>query len=390
MRFLPLFACLCGLLRADTVVVVPFFNHSGSANLSWIGESVAETLHDALASEGLLALDRSDRLEAYRRLSLRPGAEITHASIMKIADALDASSVIYGSYELLPAEDEKQSKGSLRLTARIIDMKRSTQSAQFSEVGAMEDLALLETRLGWQALHLLAPKSAPSQDDFLKARPAVRLDAMESYIRGLLAAAPEQQHRLFTQAARLDQHYSPPCYQLGKAAWEQKDYKTAAGWLERVTRSDAHYLEARFYFGLCRYYLGDFQTAEGALDEVSASMPLNEVFNDLGAAQSRRSNYTAAIASFRKALEGDDADPDFYFNLGYAQWRFGQFDEAAASFRAALERDPDDVETTNMLGYALKKTGPRPGDPKTEGRQRIKTNYDEAAYRQLQAELKKK
>src|SRR5512142_3460027 len=101
MRLLPLFACLCGLLQAETVVVIPFFNHSGSANLSWIGESVAETVNDALASEGLLVLDRSDRLEGYRRLSLRPGAELTHASIMKIGEALDAASVVYGSYELL-------------------------------------------------------------------------------------------------------------------------------------------------------------------------------------------------------------------------------------------------------------------------------------------------
>jgi tetratricopeptide (TPR) repeat protein len=389
MRFLPLLVCLCGLVRADTVVVIPFANHSGSANLSWIGESVAETVNDALASEGLLALDRGDRMEGYRRLSLRPGAELTHASIIKIADALDASSVIYGYYELLPADDAPQSKGSLRLTARIIDMKRSTQSAPFSEVGALEDLALLEARLGWQALHTLAPKSAPPQEDFLKARPAVRLDAMESYVRGLLSTAPEQQHRFFTQAARLDQNYSPPCYQLGKAAWEQKEYKTAAGWLERVARSDAHYLESRFYLGLCRYYLGDFQSAETALGEVSAAMPLNEVFNDLGAAQSRRGQYASAIASFRKALEGDDADPDFYFNLGYAQWRLGMFDAAVESFRASVQRSPDDAEATSLLGYALKKTAPRTGDPRTEGRQRIKTNYDEAAYRQLQAELKK-
>ena len=62
---------------------------------------------------------------------------------------------------------------------------------------------------------------------------------------------------------------------------------------------------------------------------------------------------------------------------------------AAASFRAALERNPNDSEATTLLGYAVQKAGPRPGDPKTEGRQRIKTNYDEAAYRQLQAELKK-
>src|ERR1700679_308603 len=102
LRLAALAALCCGVLPAATSLVLPFFNHAKSANLDWIGESIAESVNDSLASSGLLTLDRGDRLEAYRRLSLRAGAEITHASIVKIGQALDASSVVYGSYELLP------------------------------------------------------------------------------------------------------------------------------------------------------------------------------------------------------------------------------------------------------------------------------------------------
>src|SRR5690349_1421283 len=91
---------LCGALHAETTLVLPFFNYSKSPNLDWIGESIAESVRDSLASEGLLVLDRMDRLEAYRRLSVRPGAELTRATILKIGDSLDASTVIYGSYDL--------------------------------------------------------------------------------------------------------------------------------------------------------------------------------------------------------------------------------------------------------------------------------------------------
>ena len=390
MRWFPvLLALFCGSLRADTALVMPFFNHSGDANLDWIGESVSETVHDALASEGVLTLDRDSRMEAYRRLSLRPGAELTHASIIKAAEALDASQVIYGFYEVLPAPDsEGRSKGSLRITARILDMKAGVQGPSFGEVGAIEDLAVIAERLGWQALKSLSPKTAPAEEDFLKARPPVRLDALESYTRGLLAATPEQKRHYFTQAARLDDHYSQPCFQLGKWSWQQKEYKAAADWLARVAHSDPHYMEARFFLGLSRYDTGDFQAAEAAFQEVAAAVPLNEVYNNLGAAQAQRDD-AAAIASYRKALDGDDADPDYRFNVGYAQWRLGRFDEAVASFRAALDREPNDAEATTFLGLALKRQGPRPGDPKTVGRQRLKTNYDEEAYRELQAELKK-
>src|SRR5215471_3954764 len=94
-----LLGCLPSLLQADTVLVLPFFNYSQSANLEWIGESIAETIHDALSAESILVLDRDDRLEAYSRLGMRPNAVLTTASIIKAGDALDAAVVVYGQYE---------------------------------------------------------------------------------------------------------------------------------------------------------------------------------------------------------------------------------------------------------------------------------------------------
>jgi Flp pilus assembly protein TadD len=129
--------------------------------------------------------------------------------------------------------------------------------------------------------------------------------------------------------------------------------------------------------------------AEQCFETVATSAPLNEVYNDLGAAQARQSKSAAAIESFTKALEGDSADPDYRFNLGFTLWRAGQYDGAIASLRAAVERNPSDQEATSLLGRALKHDGVRAFDPRSENRERVKTNYEEAAYRQLQAELKK-
>ncbi len=392
-RLLPIF--LIGIfssasLRADPVLILAFFNQTKSADLDWIGESIAETMRESLASEGVLVLDREDRLEAYRRLSLRPDAVLTHASILKVGEALDAEKLIYGQFELAPpAEGAAASRGSLRITARILNVKRLKRGPEFSEVGALDDLAALETRLGWQALQFLVPKTAPSEQDFFRARPPVRVDAIENYIRGLLATNPEQKNRLFAQAARLDDRYSQPCYQLGKIYWARKDYNVAARWLDRVRKSDSHYLEAQFFLGLSKYYLGDFSGAEQCFQTVAAQVPLNEVYNDLGAAQERQGK-PSALENFRKAMEGDSADPDYHFNVGYALWRTGQFEPAAESFRAALDRKPNDSEAMALLGKALHNEGARPGDPRGQGRDRLKTNYEETAYRQLKAELESK
>src|SRR6185503_9110824 len=109
MRFLPLALLLCLPLHSESVVVLPFFNHASDGSLDWIGESIAESVRDSLASEGVIVLDRDERLEAYRRLSLRPGAELTLASIFKIGESLDAAQVVYGFYEMLAAEPGKAS-----------------------------------------------------------------------------------------------------------------------------------------------------------------------------------------------------------------------------------------------------------------------------------------
>jgi tetratricopeptide (TPR) repeat protein len=373
--------------RADTYLVLPFFNLSKDSNLDWIGESLAQALEESLASEGLITLDRDDRVEAYRRLSIRPYSLLTKASVVKIGEALDAEHVVFGQFELqsIP-ESPAKSRGSLQITVRLLDLKHVRQGPAFRAVGALEDLPSLQEHLSWQALQYVMPHGAPSEAEFRERHPAVRVDAIESYIRGLVASNADDKHRLYTQAARLDPQFSQPCFQLGRLLWRRKEYKSAAEWFQKVAPTDSHYHEANFYLGLCRYSIGDFTGAQAAFQLVARTVPLSEVYNDLGAAQSR-ANMPAALDTFRRALDGDSSDPTYQFNVGYALWKRGNFLDAARSFRAVLDHDPDDAQAALLLERCQKLSGPRPGEPRTEGLERIKTNYEESAYLQLKAVL---
>ena len=73
-------------------------------NLDWIGESVSETIDEALSSSGLLVLPREDREEVYRRLSLRTGVVLTKASVLKIGETLDAGQIVFGELRVEGAE----------------------------------------------------------------------------------------------------------------------------------------------------------------------------------------------------------------------------------------------------------------------------------------------
>jgi tetratricopeptide (TPR) repeat protein len=279
-----------------------------------------------------------------------------------------------------------KSRGSLLITARLLDLKHYKNGPEFREVGALEDLAALQEHLAWQVLHFVKSDAAPTEAEFRKRHPAVRVDAIESYIRGLLATTSDEKHRLYTQAVRLDSRYSQPCFHLGRLFWRKKEYKSAAEWFQKVAPGDAHYNEASFFLGLSRYYAGDYAEAQSAFQLVTKVAPLNEVYNNLGAAESRR-NVPEALANFQKALEGDESDQAYQFNVGYALWRRGDYQAAAQSFRTVLDRDPNDTQAALLLARCEKQSGPRPGDPRTEGLERLKTNYEESAYRQLKAVL---
>jgi tetratricopeptide (TPR) repeat protein len=389
-RILSWLICAFSLLvsaRADNYLVLPFFNLSKDPNLNWIGESFAESVRETLSSEGLTALDRDDRVDAYHRFSLRPYVLLTKASVLKIGEELDAEQVLFGQFDLKTVPDSSvKSRGSLQITAGLLDLKHYKSGPEFREVGALEDLAALQAHLAWQVLNFVKAEAGPTEAEFRNRHPAVRVDAIESYIRGLLAASTDEKHRLYTQAVRLDSHYSPPCFQLGRLFWKKKEYKSAAEWFQKVAVGDAHYNGSTFFMGLSRYYTGDYAGARAAFQLVAKVAPLNEVYNNLGAAESRL-NVTDALTNFKKALEGDESDLAYQFNVGYALWRSGNFQAAAQSFRTVLDRDPNDAQASLLLARSEKGSGPHAGDPRTEGLERLKTNYEETAYRQLKAVL---
>jgi len=382
-------------LFAGTAAVLPFANRTATAtpsqaNMDWIGESIAETVRDALGPRGVVTLSREEVEEAYRHLNLRPRGVLTGGSVLKIGEALDAEQVIYGTFEFsgeLPPDPSASSapqRGSLKISARIFDRRRLRQGPEFIETGSLEDVATLEAHLAWRTLSLVAPRLAPPESEFRSLRSSVRLDAEESYVRGLLARAPEQQEKFFLQAARLDPHFGHPSFQLGRLHYMRKEYRQAVEWLQKIAPEDVHYREASFLLGLALFQSSDYAGAQKAFQTVADSVPLGEVYNNLGASQSRR-NLPQAADSFRKALEGDANDPLYHFNLGYALWKKGDFAAAADRFRAVLDRTPDDQMATLMLGLSIKKQGPRPGDARLETLERLKTNYEERAYWELKA-----
>jgi tetratricopeptide (TPR) repeat protein len=370
----------------ETILILPFFNVSSTKNVDWIGDSLSETIQEALAREGVFTVAREQRERAMEELGIRRHARLTRGTIMEAAVAADASIVIYGTFEVASEEGEGTPGGPVKLSAELLDVRRLRKSPAEEESGPLEDLSKLQTRLAWRMLSRVRPGLAIPEAKFMEDHPPVRLDALESYVRGLLSTGLDQKLALFGTAARLEPVYSQPCFQLGKLHFERKDYRVAAEWLARVLPSDSNHREAVFLLGLTRYHLADFAGARAAFSEVARETPLGFVLNNLGVAQLRAGDAEATV-TLVKAIEADEADPDIRFNLAYAYWRRGEFAECTAGFRAVLERTPEDESAAALLSRCEQSQGPRPGEPRFENLERLKRTYDDSAWRHLRAIL---
>jgi tetratricopeptide (TPR) repeat protein len=385
--FLLLFLFPASLAAQESLLILPFSNASKSHNLDWVGESVSETLLEAFAAQGVTVTSPEDRDQTFREMGVRRYALLTRASVLEVAVNLNATRVVSGEFEVLAPSTPGASKGTLRLTAEILDASKIRRIARLTQAGPLEDLSSLQNQLAWMALQAAIPGLTLSEDEFRRSHPPVRLDAVENYVRGLLATSTDQKHKLLTTAARLAPSYSQPCFQLGKLnLFTLKNYQAAANWLQKVPPTDYHYREALFHLGSARFFTGEFAAASQALRALADIVPLPEVLNNLGAALSRLNDPSAADL-FLKAIETDPSDPNFYFNAGYALWRRGNFPAAADQFRAALQRNPDDTAATLMLGRCLKQQPARPGDLRTDALERLKTEYNESAWLALKAML---
>jgi tetratricopeptide (TPR) repeat protein len=374
-----LFLCLAQILLAETVLIVPFYNLSNSKNISWIGESLAESLGEALAAEGIVRVAPDERRAAMAAMDIQPSARLTQATVLEVAINVDAGVAVHGEFALLGAAGEPR---QVRITGSVVDIRQMRRVAHIEETGPLDDLSQIQFRLAWKLIRALRPNYAVPVETYRQMHPAVRLDAMENYIRGLLATNQEQQLRFFSTAARLAPAYSEPSLRLGLYQLERKDYRAAASWLAKVGTSASRHREASFYLALCQYHLGEFEPARVRLEQLAAELPLNEIFNNLGVVQARL-DQEAALSSFARAIEADPADPAAHFNAGYYLWRKGRFDEAKARFAETLERSPEDEAAEIMIERCEDRQGPQPGDPRTERQERLKTRYDESGWLML-------
>ncbi|MGD0696708.1 MAG: tetratricopeptide repeat protein [Terriglobia bacterium] len=346
-----LVACpLSGATTARTILVFPFENQSNRADLSWLSEGFAVFLSLRLAAPDRYVLGREERDAAYAQLELGTATPLTLASDYKVAEVLGVDWAVVGSFAV--AGDH------LTAQARLLDARGLKLSDPIEVTGVLNDLVELQTRLAWRLLAAHDPQfTVGTEDDFRLHFPEVRLDAFESYIRGILATDDASRVRYLTEADRRDPRDHHPAFQLGRYYFDQKDYAKAVLWLRKMDDRDPNYLESLFLTGVGEYFLGRDGASEKDFADLAKQIPLNEVSNNLGVLEARRHDYAEALANFERAYNGDPTVPEFAFNMGVCLWYLKRYGDSIKYLQEAVSIDGDDPGAHTLLGLELGKVG---------------------------------
>ena len=370
-------------------MVLPFENRSGQTNIDWMSESMPAIMNRRLESAGFLPIGREDRLYALDHLGLPPGFRPSRASTIRLAQNLDADTVIIGSYT---------SDGTrLTLTARLLDIPALKLSAPIDEQVDLSRLLDGINGLAWKLVRQLNPTYPVAEQTFVAADAKLPLAVFENYIRGLVEDTPAERTKHLKEAVRLDPTYTPAWLALGRLYFRQQEFELAAAALAKVPRSDPRALGASFDLGLASFYTGNYPQAEDAFAFVATQLPLSEVINNQAVAASRRNHDATAL--FQQAVNADPKDADYHFNLALALRRRNDIPAAMKEVGECLKLRPDDAEAqalltsleTAMVTPAVKPNSLLPSGTATASAsgplERIKRNYNEASFRQAAYEI---
>jgi tetratricopeptide (TPR) repeat protein/TolB-like protein len=355
------------LPQSGVFLVFPFENAGASPRLDWIGEGLEQLTIQKLSAAGQQVYSHEGRLDEMDRAGLPPNAKLSRATMLRIAQDLDADYVVFGNFT---------SDGtSLAVSARVLRVNPVALFPAVRESGPLASMMNLYTRLTWRLLTTVDHNFPLNLAEFSKLQRVLYLGAFEHYIRGLLANDDETRIRELKEAARLEPNWPDPPFSLGQVYLTRNDCASALPWFARVPPTNERSVEAIFATGVCDLRLNQPDKAEKVFSKLQQDLKLNmvsgadlpEILNNLALALARQGKLGPAIPSLSRARDLDPDEDDYPFNLGLLSLQNNDLAAATAQFRDAMEREADNPEDRAFLIYSMERAGKKEEAAETRG-----------------------
>jgi len=149
-----------GATQSGVYLVFPFESAGASPRLEWLGEGLEELTIQSLSASGQQVYSHAGRTTELERNGLPFSAKLSRASMLRVAQDLDADFVIFGSF----TSDGK----SLTIESRVLRTDPLMLLPSVRETGPLDSLMEMQSKLVWRLLSENDKAYRPTLADFSK------------------------------------------------------------------------------------------------------------------------------------------------------------------------------------------------------------------------------
>ncbi len=307
-----------------SVAIVPFYNASGDASLSWLGSSIAEALSTDMGQSVHLRMVSPDRLQqVLSDLRVSPQSQLDLQTVKRIAEFTHADTIVFGQYEKIGEQ--------IRINATIADL-------------ANDQNITLKT-------------DAPNEQQLLSS-----LDKFADNVREKVAANPEVLKELQAHSQHVDTKSLPAlrAYDEGLQLVRAGNNTQAVTKFEDATTQDPAFAMAFSRLAQTYSALGYDDKAEQASRravELSDNLPAQDRFLIQASHASLMHDTAKAIDAYLQLVKVNPDDTDAEFALAKLYEDANNYNEAKKYLGKVLASDPKFVAALLAIGRVDIKSG---------------------------------
>lgn len=333
----------------QSMIVFPLAGLAGKSTLQWLSEGVAQSISGQLGSRGLNTMDRSERIRLVESLDLPPGARLSRASMIRVAQRAESDFIVMGSYS--------GTVQNLKISVRTLDVKTLKLGGEMVANGPLSALPQMENELAWLILSNNGLDKGISRAEFQKRLRKVPNQAYASYIQSLDAPNDSDQLHLLLKAVESHSDFPDAQFRLGRAYFRKGDCGSAiphflVGETEASTQGENDFMRGTCF--LQGDQLPDAIQAFGHMLQFSRPF---EALNNLGVAYLRKGDTALAINTLAEARSLSHNDATVLLNLALVRHMQRDDQAAHAVLEEACRLYPKNGMLQFLMGVVMKAQG---------------------------------
>ncbi len=340
--------------REKSIAVLPFANISPDPEDAYF----ADGIHDEVLSQ----ISKIRDLKVISRTSVMGYRGESRPSLPEIAAKLGVANILEGSVRL--------AGNRVRITTQLIEAESDAHlwTETYDRELTAANIFSIQSEIAKTVSDALRATLSPGEQELLDTIPTENMAALEAYFSGKQRMEKRSSAALaeavddFNRAIELDPGFALAYVGLADSHLLQVLYSglpqdemlaRAQGATDKALALDDRLAEAYTSLGLIEHYRSDYEAAEAAFKR---ALELNPNYVTayhwyawlLGGPLGRRAE---ALKLIKKAAELDPRSPIILQNVGEHYASVGRFDEGLAWYRKSIEIDPDFATGYQSIGF---------------------------------------